>query len=171
MRANVFVVVIALALFLTTETGLSAKPELKKVTRIETVTAVLKHGKLVVHVEGMATTTALLPMGGELLRHSADHQPNKDGLLEYDLCFSPPRKNPGDKLKPVKATLKESSVPAGIKGVRIFAEFNQMDGMLPEPKQKKPKEKKEQFRRYHSHRTYARGAKFVASGSFAAREQ
>jgi hypothetical protein len=33
--------------------------------------------------------------------------------------------------------LKESSVPAGVKGVRVFAEFNHVDEMIPEPKTKK----------------------------------
>lgn len=142
MKANIFVIVIALALFLTCETGMGAKPELKKVTRIENVTAVMKGRTVVVHADGMAATSSLLPVGGKLLPHSAEHQPNKEGLLEYDLCFSPPQQNPKDKLKPVKASLKESSIPADIKGVRIFAEFNQMDRLFSEPKQKKSKKKK-----------------------------
>ena len=123
------------------ETGTCAKPELKKVTRIENVSANMKGRKLIVRADGMALGAGLLG-GGELQRHSADHQPNKDGLLEYDLCYVPPSKTPKDKLKPVKASLKESSVPADVKGVRVYAEYNQMDGLIPAPKQKKPKEKK-----------------------------
>ena len=137
-----FAFIIFLTFCSTPNVGMCAKPELKKITRIENVTAVMKGRTLFVHADGMAPTSSLLPVGGKLLPHSAEHQPNKDGLLEYDLCFSPPQRNPKDKLKPVKASLKESSVPAGIKGVRIFAEFNQMDRLFPEPKQKKSKEKK-----------------------------
>ena len=127
-----------LALWLTADTGLCAKSESKLVTRIETVTTTLKHQKLVMHVSAMAHTGGtLLPKGGMLVRRSQDFQPNKEGLLEYELRFTPPRGEPGDKLYRVKAALTEHSIPVGIKGVRVFAEFNHMDSIFPEEKKKK----------------------------------
>jgi hypothetical protein len=104
--------------------------------------ATMKGGKLVIHVQGAAVTGSHGSSGGKLLSHGREHQPNKDGLLEYDLYFSPPAKVSGDKLKPVKATLNESSVPAGVKGVRIYAELNEMNGMLSAQKSSKRGSKK-----------------------------
>jgi hypothetical protein len=144
MKATLFAFFISLAIFLTPETGLCAGRNTKIVTRIDTVTAVIKGGTLTIHVEGMASTPSILGRGGELLKRG--QAPNKDGLLEYELVFNPPQKNyTGDALKPVKTTLKVSSVPAGVKGVRIYAEYNELDGMLPEPKQEPASKKKEPF--------------------------
>ncbi|MEP6602864.1 MAG: hypothetical protein ABJB69_02840 [Spartobacteria bacterium] len=137
MKAKLFLLIAAALLLLNPESGMCANRELVKVTRIETVKAVMKRGKLFVAVEGMAKAKALIATGGRLLPHSADRQLNKDGLLEYDLVFTPPHKEPEKKLGPVRASLKESHVPAGTKGVRIFAEYNQIDGLIPEPKKKK----------------------------------
>jgi hypothetical protein len=144
MKATLFAFFISLAIFLTPETGLCAGRDTKIVTRIDTVTAVMKGGTLTIHVEGMASTPSMLGRGGELLKRG--QAPNKDGLLEYELVFNPPQKNyTGDALKLVKTTLKVSSVPAGVKGVRIYAEYNELDGMLPEPKQEPASKKKEPF--------------------------
>jgi hypothetical protein len=142
MKATLFAFFISLAIFLTPETGLCAGRDTKIVTRIDTVTAVMKGGTLTIHVEGMASTPSMLGRGGELLKRG--QAPNKDGLLEYELVFNPPQKNyTGDALKLVKTTLKVSSVPAGVKGVRIYAEYNEMDAMLPEPKPEPAPKKKE----------------------------
>jgi len=142
MKATLFAFFISLAIFLTPETGLCAGRDTKIVTRIDTVTAVMKGRTLTIHVEGMASTPSMLGRGGELLKRG--QAPNKDGLLEYELVFNPPQKNyTGDALKLVKTTLKVSSVPAGVKGVRIYAEYNELDGMLPEPKQEPASKKKE----------------------------
>jgi hypothetical protein len=144
MKATLFAFFISLALFLTPETGRCAGPGTKIVTRIDTVTAVMKGGTLTVRVEGMASTPSLLGRGGELLKRG--QAPNKDGLLEYELVFNPPQKNyTGDALKLVKTTIKVSPVPAGVKGVRIYAEYNELNGMLPEPKQEPASKKKEPF--------------------------
>jgi hypothetical protein len=142
MKATLFAFFISLAIFLTPETGPCATPGTKIVTRIDTVTAVMKGRTLTIHVEGMASTPSMLGRGGELLKRG--QAPNKDGLLEYELVFNPPQKNyTGDALKLVKTTLKVSSVPAGVKGVRIYAEYNELDGMLPEPKPEPASKKKE----------------------------
>jgi hypothetical protein len=122
--------------------GICAKPELKIVTRIETATAVMKGRKLVIRVEGMATTGgSFLQKGGQLVRRGENSQLNKEGLLEYELHFNPGNYT-GDKLGEVKAALTERSVPADIKGARIFAKLNQMDALIVPPKEKKKKEKK-----------------------------
>jgi hypothetical protein len=135
MKTTVFAFLISI--FLTPGTGICAKTDLKIVTRVDLATAVMKGRKLIIHAQGVAPTAAHFSTGGRLLSHNNNHQPNKEGLLEYDLCFNPPRNNSGDKLKPVKANLKESSVPDGVKGARIFGELNQLDAMPPERKKKK----------------------------------
>lgn len=139
MKATVFVFVFALAFFLTAEPGWCGKPELKKVTRIETVTAVKKGKKLVVTADGMAPTTMrLLTNNGELVRRSAEHQPNKDGLLEYDLLYAPPKKAVKEnRLESVRGTLTETSFPDSVKGALVYAEFNQLKGLIAEPRSKK----------------------------------
>jgi hypothetical protein len=115
------------------------------ITRIEDATVAKRGRKLVIHVNGMATMPpGLLPRGGQLVRRG-ENQLNKDGLLEYELrCNQPDKysKYAGEKLSPVKASHTESSVPADVKGVRIFAEYNHWDALLPEPKQKPEKKKK-----------------------------
>jgi len=142
MKAILFAFFISLAIFLTPETGRCAERDTKIVTRIDTVTAEMKGGTLIVHVAGMASTPSVLGRTGQLLRRG--QAPNKDGLLEYELVFNPTQKNyTGDKLKPVKVTLKVPSVPAGTKGVRIYAEYNELNGILPEPKQAPVSKKKE----------------------------
>jgi hypothetical protein len=140
MKATLFAFFISLAIFLTPEMGLCATQGTKIVTRIDTVTAVMKGGTLTVHVEGMASTPSL--RGGQLLKRG--QKLNQDGLLEYELVFNPPQKPySGDTLKQVKVTFKDSSVPAGTKGVRIYAEYNEMNAMLPEPKPEPATKKKE----------------------------
>ena len=106
-------------------------------TRVEDVTVRLKGKKLTIQTQGMASTPSFMGVGAHLLPHNGKRELNKDGLLEYDFYYKSPGNYSGDKLKPVKATLKETSVPAGIKGVRVFGEFNDMTRLLPEPKQKK----------------------------------
>jgi hypothetical protein len=145
MKTTLFAFFICVALFLIPEAGISAKPDSKIVTRIDIVTATIKHGKLVVYVQGVGRTPAHSGGSGQLLRHNQKHEPNKDELLEYDLYFNPPPNYSGYTLKPVKATLQESSAPPGVKGVRIYAELNEMDAMLPEPKRGKPAPKIERI--------------------------
>jgi hypothetical protein len=134
---------LSLAFLSKPETGICAQQDSKIVTRIETVKAQMKGRKLVIRVVGMGRTPALIRGSGQLSRRGPDHKPNSDGLLEYDLYFNPPPNYSGYTLKSVKATLKESSVPAGVTGVRVFGEFNQIDAMLPQKKAKKEKKKKE----------------------------
>lgn len=141
MKATILAFLISLSFVLAPETGICAQQDSKIVTRIETVKAQMKGRKLVIHVVGMGRTPALIRGSGQLLRRGPDHKPNSDGLLEYDLHFNPPPNYSGYTLKSVKATLKESSVPAGVTGVRVFGEFNQIDAMLSQKKEKKKKEK------------------------------
>jgi hypothetical protein len=143
MKATVLAFVFAMAFFLTGESALCDKPEMKKVTRIETVTVVKKGKKLVVTADGMAPTTMrMLTNNGELVRRSAEHQPNKDGLLEYDLLFAPPKKAVKEnKLESVRGTLTETSFPETVKGALVYSEFNQLKGMIAPPKSKKKKQK------------------------------
>jgi hypothetical protein len=129
--------VVFTAFLLWSPSGVCGDRNSKLVTRIETAAVVMKRGRLVIRVEGKATTPSLVAGGGRLVRHGQDHAPNKEGLLEYDLVFNAPADYSGFKLRPVKATLKESSTPPGVLGVRIFAEYNHLDAMLPAPKQKK----------------------------------
>ncbi len=144
LKAVAFAFLLSLTLFLTRETGLGARADSKLVVRIETATATLKGGRIVIHVVGMGRTSAMIRGGGELLRHGQSTEPNKDGLLEYDLYYVPPRDYSGDKLKPVKASLVVSNVPPGVKGVRLYAEFNEINAMLPESKVKERRAKKNQ---------------------------
>lgn len=144
LKATVFALVISLALFLSPEKGIGARSDTKIVVRIETATAQLKGRSLIVHASGMARTPASVTGGGELLRRNQKQQPNEEGLLEYELHFNPPANYSGDKLKRVKASLKESSVPAGVKGVRVYAQYNEMNAMLPAPTKEKPAPKKKE---------------------------
>lgn len=137
-----FALIVLLASCFSPNLGSGAESESKIVTRIDKATAVMKRGKLVIQVEGVATTSkSLLPKGGQLVRRGKDSPPNKEGLIEYELRFNPGN-HAGNELIPVKATLTERSAPADIKGVRVFAELNQVDAMLPLPKEKTKKEKK-----------------------------
>ncbi|MEY2440055.1 MAG: hypothetical protein QOI34_1440 [Verrucomicrobiota bacterium] len=137
MRTSLCVFVVSVMCCWAAETALCSRAESAIVTRIDTVTVEMKHGKLTIRVAGMARTPSAFGRAGKLRRRNQDLQTNKEGLLEYDLVFNRPQNYSGFTLKPVNASLKESRVPAGVKGVRIFAEFNQVDEMLPEPKKKK----------------------------------
>lgn len=137
MKKAVCPLVLFLALFAIPETGMCGRRDSKLVTRIETASVVMKHGRLAIRVAGMATAPGMSAGSGRLVRHNQNHQPNKDGLLEYDLLYNAPADYSGFKLKPVRASLKESSVPPGVQGVRIFAEFNHLDAKPPAPKKKK----------------------------------
>jgi hypothetical protein len=143
MKTTALALVFALMFFLMPESAFCEKPEMKKVTRIETVTVVKKGKKLVVTADGMAPTTMrMLTNNGELVRRSAEHQPNKDGLLEYDLLFAPPKKAVKEnKMESVRGTLTETSFPDSVKGALVYSEFNQLKGLIAPPKsKKKPKE-------------------------------
>jgi hypothetical protein len=141
-RPTGLALIVSLAFCSIPNPGICAEPESKIVTRVDTATAVMKRGALVIRVEGVATISkGLFPRGGQLVRRGKTSQPNKEGLLEYELHFNTANYS-ADKLNPVRAALTERSVPTGIKGVRVFAELNQMDAMLLPPKEKRKKEKK-----------------------------
>ena len=137
MKATVLAFLISPALLLTPSVGTCAKQDSKLMTRVEDVTARLKGKKLTIQAHGMASTPSFMGVGAHLLPHNGKHELNKDGLLEYDFYYKSPGNYSGSRLKPVKATLKETSVPPGVKGVRIFGEFNDMTELLAEPKKKK----------------------------------
>jgi hypothetical protein len=140
MKAIILVSLVSLALLLTPTTGMCAKRDSKLVTRVESVTAQMKGRKVMLQVAGMATSPALLRVRGHLLSRNGSHDLNKEGLLEYNFYYDAPANYSGDKLTAVRATLKESSVPPGVKGVRIFGEFNDVTRLLAEPKKKKKSE-------------------------------
>jgi hypothetical protein len=145
LRATVLAFLVSIALFSTREAGIGAKADAKIVVRIETASATRKGDRIVINVVGMGRTGAMVRGGGQLLRRGQKHEPNKDGLLEYELHYVPPPNYSGDKLKSVKASLVETNVPPGVKGVRIYAEYNERNAMLPESKVKERVRKKEEF--------------------------
>lgn len=114
-----------------------ASREQKLVTRVDTVTVTLKHGTLAIKATGMARTPATIGRAGQLVRRGAQATLNKDGLLEYNMVFPAVPNYAGFKMKPISAALHDRSIPAGIKGVRIYSEFNEADGLLPQPAPKK----------------------------------
>ena len=114
----------------------SASRQQRLVARVDTATVVLKGKALAIRAIGMGRTPTALGRGGWLV----PRQPgvlNKDRLLEYEMVFAGDPSYAGFKLKPVKASHRERSVPAGVRGVRIFSEFNEKDALLPEAKPKK----------------------------------
>ena len=115
----------------------SASRPQRLVARVDTATVVLKGKSLTIHVLGMGRTPGGLGRGGWLVPKRPGVL-NKDGLLEYEMVFGGDPNYTGFKLKPVKASYRERSVPAGVRGVRIFSEFNEKDALIPEPKKKKP---------------------------------
>lgn len=137
---SIFKASIALCLLSFLTTGETfAKGESKIVTRVDIAIAQLKGGKLTVTAQGMANCGGfgIVVSKGRLVRRG-ELLPNKDGLIEYELQFSPPAK-PSDKLNPVKASITERLSSGEVKGARVFAELNQMDALLPAAKEKKKK--------------------------------
>jgi hypothetical protein len=117
---------------------LSDSRQQRMVARVDTATVTLKGNTLTIHAVGMARTPSAMGRGGWMVpRRPGDL--NKDGLLEFEMVFSGVANYTGFKLKPVKASHREKSVPAGVKGVRIFTEFNEKDALLPVPVKKEPK--------------------------------
>lgn len=127
------------------EAGICARANSKIVIRIETVKAKMSGGNIIIDAVGMVRTGAMIRGGGELVRRNPNHVPNSDGLLEYEFHSEAPGDYKGDKLKSVKATLKESNVPAGVKGVRIYAQYNEKNGMLPASTKEARAPKKKEF--------------------------
>src|SRR3954462_14474806 len=127
---------ISLLTILNTQPASGASREQRMVTRVDTATVALSHGGLVIHAEGMARNPTAMGRGGRVVPRG-NRTLNKDGLLEYELVFNGVPNYTGFKLKPIKGSYRERSVPQGIKGVRIFAEFNQMDAHFPEAKKHK----------------------------------
>ncbi|MFL6514119.1 MAG: hypothetical protein ACJ8M1_03765 [Chthoniobacterales bacterium] len=103
---------------------------------MDSATATLSHGSLVIRAEGMGRIPTPLGRGGRLVPRGS-RVLNKDGLLEYELVFSAVPNYTGFKLKPIKGSYREHPVPPGVKGARIFGEFNQFDAHLPEAKKHK----------------------------------
>ena len=143
MKAIVLAFLVSVALLLTPTVGRCAEQDSKLMTRVETLTVHLRGRKLTIQAFGMASTPALIGLGAHLSPHNGKHELNQDGLLEYDFYYKSPGNYSGSRLKPVKATLKETSVPPGVKGIRVFGEFNDITQLLAEPKSKKRKKKDE----------------------------
>lgn len=117
---------------------LSDSRQQRLVARVDTATVTLKGNTLTIHAVGMGRTPSAMGRVGWMVPRRPGVL-NKEGLLEYEMVFSGVANYSGFKLKPVKASHRERSVPAGVKGVRIFTEFNERDALLPEPKKKQPK--------------------------------
>jgi hypothetical protein len=115
---------------------LSDSRQQRMVARVDTVTVKPSGKTFTIHALGMGRTPSAMGRGGWLVPRRPGVL-NKQGLLEYEMVFNGVANYTGFKLKPVKATYHERSVPAGARGVRIFSEFNEMDALLPEPKKKK----------------------------------
>src|ERR1700730_15077933 len=139
MKKGILALLIAVLSFSTSEVLFSASREQEIVMRVDTGTVVLKHRTLVIQALGMGKAPTMLGRGGWLVRRGAQAALNKDGLLEYNLMFKGVPNYSGFKLQPIKANLHERSVPGGVKGVRMFGKFNEVDALLPEPKQPKSK--------------------------------
>jgi hypothetical protein len=137
MKRAIIISGICLFVICTAQVGLSAAREQKLATRVDVVTVLLKHRSLKITATGMGRTPTAMGRGGKLLRRASDRPLNKDGLVEYELVYNAVPNYSGFKMKPIKATLKDRSVPEGVKGVRVFGEYNQVDELLPEPKKRK----------------------------------
>jgi len=116
--------------------AVGAPHEQKLVTRVDTATALLKGHTLVIKATGMAKTGSAMSKGCQLVRRGGQGVLNKNGLLEYNMVFNATPGYTGSKMKPVSAGFHEKSVPAGVKGARIYSEYNEYDALLPEPKKK-----------------------------------
>jgi len=109
--------------------------EQKLVTSVDTATAVLKGHTLVIKATGMATT-AHSTKGCQLVRKGGQGVLNKNGLLEYNMVFNAEPGYTGFKMKPASTSFHEKPAPAGVKGARIYSQYNEYDALLPEPKKK-----------------------------------
>ena len=136
MRNAGFALGACLLLLWSGEVVLSASRQQRLVARVDTATAALKGNSLTIRAVGMGRTQSALGRGGWLVPRRPGVL-NKEGLLEYEMVFAGDPNYTGFKLKPVKASHRERSVPAGVRGVRIFSEFNEKDALIPEPKKKK----------------------------------
>ena len=139
MRYRSLVAWIFLVIGLWNDVAMGASRQAQIVTRVDEATVVLRGRTLVIQALGMGRTPSGMGRAGRLVRRGEIATLNKDGLLEYNLVFNGVPNYSGFKLKLVKGRLREHQVPAGVKGVRIFGEFNQMDALLPTPKPKQRK--------------------------------
>jgi len=136
MKNRLITTGIGLLLLGTAAMSLSSSKEQRLATRVDTATVTRRGRDLVIHVTGVGRTPTAMGRGG-WIAPKGNRTPNKDGLLEYQFLFNSVPGYTGFKLKPLSASYKERSVPAGVRGVRIFTEFNQFDFLLPDQKQKK----------------------------------
>jgi hypothetical protein len=128
---------ICFVFFCAGETALCGRAESRIATRVDTVTVIAKGRNLLIRVQGMGRTPGHFAQHGRLLRRNQEQGLNKEGLLEYDLMFNPQAGYSGFNLRRVIASITEKSVPQGVKGVRVFGEYNHYDGSLPESKKRK----------------------------------
>jgi hypothetical protein len=138
MRTTRILPIIAILLLGASGLGLGASREEQMITRVDTVTVVLKGRTITIQAIGMCRSPSAMNRAGRLVRKGAQPVLNKDGLLEYNFVFNGVPGYTGFKLHPVKANLHERSLPVGVRGVRIFSQFNEADGLLPEKKKSKP---------------------------------
>jgi len=135
MRNAAIIIGVSLLMLWPGQGMFSASREKRMVARVDTATVVRKGKGLTIHATGMGRTPSAMGRGGWI----APRRPgvlNKEGLLEYELLFASVPNYTGFVMKPIKASYHEASVPAGVRGVRIYSEFNEKDALLPEPKKK-----------------------------------
>ena len=135
-----------IVLWVFTGSAIASPRQEQLATRVDDVIVALKHGTLTVTAVGMGRTPSGMNRAARLVYRGAGRTVNKEGLLEYNLVFNGVPGCSGFKLKPVRAKLKERNLPPGVKGVRVFGEFNQLDGTPPEV-QPKPKRSLNPFRK------------------------
>jgi hypothetical protein len=138
MKTLTTALALCLLLFSTSEKAFCAQGESKIAIRVDAVTIKPSGKTIVIRVLGMGRLPGKFAVGGRLLRRNPEKGLNKDGLLEYELAYYPKPGYTGFNLRPVKGSLKERSLPQGVKGVRVFGEYNSYDALMPEPKKKKP---------------------------------
>jgi hypothetical protein len=57
-------------------------------------------------------------------------QPPEDGIWEYDFVADPPSGPSTDALTPIQAETIRSSIPDGLKGIRVRGETNSAEALL-----------------------------------------
>ena len=137
MKNAAIILGVCLLLLWPAEALFSASRQQRLVARVDTAKVVLKGNTLTIHAVGMGRTRSALGRAGWLVPRRPGVL-NKEGLLEFEMVFGGDPSYAGFQLKPVKASHRERSVPAGVRGVRIISEFNEKDALLPEPKKKSP---------------------------------
>lgn len=137
MKPFLISVLTGTALLLAADTAFSLRSGGTLVPRVDIATVQSKGGKLYIRAVASVPTNSWIRGSGELKKRG--ERPNKDGLMEYEFHYKAPPNYKGDKLSLVRATLTDSSVPPGVKGVLIYSENNEFQALLSEGTKRKAK--------------------------------